>query len=249
MIEKIFSNIIKNDAPEPWGTFFQDNATPQIEGLEELHNNIMFYLAIILFAVSWMMVSIIINFKNKKISNKYVNHGTLVELIWTISPALILILIALPSFKLLYLMDEIIDPGLVIFGEGHQWYWSYQYPDFIDTDTNYMSSDKIKVTDLLNPGTDAEASNHNNENYYDTDRLADTLQNCLNYHNVKRSARVRDADVYFSHSSEGMSRIARYVKKNHPGIFHDTRPATTFITDSLISNIKGLRENVPAEFK
>ena len=45
-------NIIKNDSPEPWGTFFQDNATPQMEELEELHNNIMFYLAIILFAVS-----------------------------------------------------------------------------------------------------------------------------------------------------------------------------------------------------
>jgi cytochrome c oxidase subunit 2 len=44
--------ITNNDTPEPWGVFFQDNATPQMEGLEELHNNIMFYLAIILFAVS-----------------------------------------------------------------------------------------------------------------------------------------------------------------------------------------------------
>ena len=66
MINMFFINSIKNDAPEPWGTFFQDNATPQMEGLEELHNNIMFYLAIILFAVSWMMISIIINFKIKK---------------------------------------------------------------------------------------------------------------------------------------------------------------------------------------
>jgi cytochrome c oxidase subunit 2 len=44
--------IVQNDTPEPWGLFFQDNATPQMEGLEELHNNIMFYLAIVLFAVS-----------------------------------------------------------------------------------------------------------------------------------------------------------------------------------------------------
>jgi hypothetical protein len=49
----ILPNIqIKLDSPEPWGLFFQDNATPQMEGLEELHNSIMFYLAIILFAVS-----------------------------------------------------------------------------------------------------------------------------------------------------------------------------------------------------
>jgi heme/copper-type cytochrome/quinol oxidase subunit 2 len=68
------------------------------------------------------MISIVINFKESKnkISNKYVNHGTLVELIWTITPALILILIAFPSFKLLYLLDEVIDPSLVIYGEGHQ---------------------------------------------------------------------------------------------------------------------------------
>jgi cytochrome c oxidase subunit 2 len=145
LLENVILNTIKNDAPEPWGTFFQDNATPQMEGLEELHNNIMFYLAIVLFAVSWMMVSIIINFKNKKISNKYVNHGTLVELIWTISPALILILIAFPSFKLLYLMDEVIDPALVIYGEGHQWYWSYQYPDFINTEQEIVEYDSYII--------------------------------------------------------------------------------------------------------
>lgn len=138
---------IEFDAPEPWGLFFQDNATPQMEGLEELHNNIMFYLCIILFAVTWIMISIVLNYqKNKtKISNKYVNHGTLVELIWTITPALILILIAFPSFKLLYLMDEVIDPSLVIYGEGHQWYWSYQYPDFVNEEEEFIEFDSYIV--------------------------------------------------------------------------------------------------------
>lgn len=137
----------ESDTPEPWGLFFQDNATPQMEGLEELHNNIMFYLAVILFAVSWIMVSTVLNYRKNKarISNKYVNHGTLVELIWTISPALILILIAFPSFKLLYLMDEVIDPSLVIYGEGHQWYWSYQYPDFTNTEEDYVEYDSYIV--------------------------------------------------------------------------------------------------------
>ena len=53
---------VQNDSPEPWGLFFQDSATPQMEGLEELHDNIMFYLVIILFAVGWMMISIIRNY-------------------------------------------------------------------------------------------------------------------------------------------------------------------------------------------
>ena len=134
-----------NDTPVPWGLFFQDTATPQMEGLEELHNNIFFYLAIIMFSVSWIFVSIIINFAGSYVSNKYINHGTLVELIWTITPALILILIAFPSFKLLYLMDEVIDPALVIYGEGHQWYWSYEYPDFINTEGDTIGFDSYII--------------------------------------------------------------------------------------------------------
>jgi len=138
-----------NDAPIPWGTYFQDSATPQMEGLVELHDNIMFYLVIILFSVTWIMKSIIGNFLKSKssISHKYLNHGTLIEVIWTITPALILILIAFPSFKLLYLMDEVTDPSMAILGEGHQWYWSYQYPDFLNADDEFVEFDSYIVPD------------------------------------------------------------------------------------------------------
>jgi cytochrome c oxidase subunit 2 len=63
--------------------YFQDSATPQMEGIEELHNNIMFYLAIILFTVTWMMVTTIRGYARKRavIAHKYMNHGTLIELI------------------------------------------------------------------------------------------------------------------------------------------------------------------------
>lgn len=107
----------------------------------------MFYLVIILFGVGWILLSIIRNYVNSKnaISNKYLNHGTLIELIWTITPALILILIAFPSFKLLYLMDEVTDPNLSIVVEGHQWYWSYQYPDFLDQDDEFIEFDSYLV--------------------------------------------------------------------------------------------------------
>ncbi len=152
----VYNNIIKLDAPTPWGLFFQDSATPQMEGIEELHNNIMFYLAIILFTVVWMIITIIRSFVSTKwlISNKYMNHGTLIELIWTITPAIILILIAFPSFKLLYLMDEVMDPSLVINGEGHQWYWSYQYSDFTNVNEEFIEFDSYIVPDAdLNEGT------------------------------------------------------------------------------------------------
>jgi len=73
---------IKLDAPTPWGLFFQDSATPQMEGLEELHNNIMFYLAIVLFTVTWIIVIIVKNFVYTKspISHKYMNHGKYVPI-------------------------------------------------------------------------------------------------------------------------------------------------------------------------
>lgn len=120
------------DAPRPWGIYFQDSASPQMEALVELHDNIMFYLIIILFAVTWMLAIIVRNYIFSKfpISNKYLRHGTLIELIWTLSPGVILVLIAFPSFKLLYLMDETTDPLLTVCADGHQWYWSYEYPEF-----------------------------------------------------------------------------------------------------------------------
>ena len=68
------------DVPTPWGIYFQDSATPQMEGLVELHDNIMYYLVIILFAVSWVLLSIIRNYVETKspISHKYLNHGKVV---------------------------------------------------------------------------------------------------------------------------------------------------------------------------
>jgi heme/copper-type cytochrome/quinol oxidase subunit 2 len=144
------------DAPHAWGVYFQDSATPQMEGLIELHDNIMYYLVIILFSVGWILFSIIRNFVSTKspISYKYLNHGTLIELIWTITPAIILILIAFPSFKLLYLMDEVSDPSMSVLAEGHQWYWSYQYPDFLNSDNEFIEFDSYIVPESdLEEGT------------------------------------------------------------------------------------------------
>ena len=144
------------DAPASWGLYFQDSGTPQMEALVELHDNIMFYLVLILFSVGWILFSIMYNYIDKKspISHKYLNHGTLIEIIWTITPAIILILIAFPSFKLLYLMDEVNDPSMSIIAEGHQWYWSYQYPDFIDSSEEFIEFDSYIVpeSDLENGG-------------------------------------------------------------------------------------------------
>lgn len=96
------------DRPEPWQIGFQDGASPMFNGITELHDAIFFYLILISVGVAWVIGSIVVNFSRTKsgIVYKYANHGTLIELVWTITPALILIRIRFPSFKLLYLMDN-----------------------------------------------------------------------------------------------------------------------------------------------
>jgi cytochrome c oxidase subunit 2 len=114
----LFSNFLTvfNDAPKPWQLGFQDSASPGFTGIIELHNNVFFFLIIICVGVFWALGSIMFEYshKNSPIVHKYLNHGTLLELIWTITPALILIAIAFPSFKLLYLLDEVIAPTITI---------------------------------------------------------------------------------------------------------------------------------------
>lgn len=144
---------VYTDSPEPWQLGFQDSASPTHEGITELHDSIFFYLVIICFGVLWLLSSTVVNFHSSKsqIVYKYANHGTLIELIWTITPALVLIAIAFPSFKLLYLMDEVISPSMTIKVVGHQWYWSYEYSDFITEDGESIEFDSYMV-----PETDLE---------------------------------------------------------------------------------------------
>ena len=153
LINLSFFNTIFNDAPLPWQYGFQDSAAPGFTGLVTLHNTIGFYLIVIFLAVAWVLFSIMYYYSENKnpIAHKYLTHGTVLELVWTITPALILIAIAFPSFRLLYLMDEVISPTLTIKVVGHQWYWSYEYSDFI-TD----AGDSIDFDSYMIPESDLE---------------------------------------------------------------------------------------------
>jgi cytochrome c oxidase subunit 2 len=110
-LSNFYTISIFNDAPQPWQLGFQDSAAPTFTGLVSLHNTIGFYLIIISLAVFWVFFAIITTYGSEThpIAHKYLTHGTVLELIWTISPALILMFVAFPSFRLLYLMDK---PGL-----------------------------------------------------------------------------------------------------------------------------------------
>ena len=137
------------DAPEPWRIGLQDPASPVAEGLTELHDTIMFYVLVIGVGVAWVMFSQVYAFSQARspISHRYYNHGTVVELIWTVSPAVVLIAIAFPSFRLLYLMDDVISPALTVKCVGSQWYWSYELSDFTDVDGEPLTYDSYMVPD------------------------------------------------------------------------------------------------------
>lgn len=143
------------DAAEPWQFGTQDPATPMMEGMLFFHNYLLFFLIAIAGAVFWLLYIIIVNFnENVNFTAQKFTHSSLLEIIWTILPALILVLIAVPSFALLYSLDELIDPTMTLKIIGHQWYWSYEYSDFATADGyKSMNFDSyMDATDTLNLG-------------------------------------------------------------------------------------------------
>ena len=127
----LFTNFSSLDASSPWQFGFQDPATPVMDGIITFHHDLMFFLIVICVFVMWLIFRIIVLFNSKAnpVPIKFV-HGTFIEVVWTIIPALVLIIIAIPSFSLLYSMDECCDPSITLKAVGHQWYWHYEYSDY-----------------------------------------------------------------------------------------------------------------------
>nr|YP_010693572.1 cytochrome c oxidase subunit II [Scolytoplatypus sinensis]WCB99763.1 cytochrome c oxidase subunit 2 [Scolytoplatypus sinensis] len=110
-----------------WKTLLlQDSASPLMEQLMYFHDHTLLILTIITILISQILIYIIMN----KFSYRLLLEGQLIELIWTILPAIILIFIALPSLRLLYILDESQNSTLTIKTIGHQWFWSYEYSDY-----------------------------------------------------------------------------------------------------------------------
>nr|ADB12961.1 cytochrome oxidase subunit II [Otiorhynchus ovatus] len=124
----------------------QDSASPLMEQLMFFHDHTMLILIIITVLVSQMLVGMIFN----KFIHRYLLEGQLIELIWTILPATTLILIAPPSLRILYIMDEVNNPIISIKSIGHQWYWSYEYPDYknLSFDSYMIPTNELKLSNF-----------------------------------------------------------------------------------------------------
>nr|WAX39326.1 cytochrome c oxidase subunit II [Homalosilpha sp. 1 ZQW-2020] len=131
----------------------QDSASPIMEQLIYFHDHALMIIIMILMVVSYMMIAMIFN----KYINRFLLEGQMIELAWTIAPAVILVFIAVPSLRLLYLMDEINTPTVTLKTIGHQWYWSYEYSDFakVEFDSymipqNEMENNMFRLLDVDN---------------------------------------------------------------------------------------------------
>nr|AAN06723.1 cytochrome c oxidase subunit 2 [Percus strictus lacertosus]AAN06724.1 cytochrome c oxidase subunit 2 [Percus strictus strictus]AAN06725.1 cytochrome c oxidase subunit 2 [Percus strictus strictus]AAN06726.1 cytochrome c oxidase subunit 2 [Percus strictus strictus]AAN06731.1 cytochrome c oxidase subunit 2 [Percus strictus oberleitneri] len=137
-----------------WSNFnLQDSTSPLMEQLTFFHDHTMMILVMITMLVGYLMLTLFFN----NYTNRYLLEGQIIEVVWTILPAITLVFIALPSLRLLYLLDEISNPSMTLKSLGHQWYWSYEYSDFknIEFDSymipiNEMKNNNFRLLDVDN---------------------------------------------------------------------------------------------------
>ena len=136
--------------PTPWEMSMQPAHSPVQTNIEWL-NGLLFYLitAIVVFVAGMLLFTIWKFGRGRHPKSNRVSHNTLLEVAWTIVPALILVVIAIPSFRLLYYEDRVRDADMTIKVIGHQWYWEYNYPDQGNLDFTSYPVDK----DNPPPGT------------------------------------------------------------------------------------------------
>nr|YP_010400322.1 cytochrome c oxidase subunit II [Indothais sacellum]UQS76021.1 cytochrome c oxidase subunit 2 [Indothais sacellum] len=130
-----------------WGQLgFQDAAAPLMEELIFFHDHAMMILVMIISLVGYAALSLMLN----NYTCRSLVEGQEIETIWTIIPAVILVFLALPSLRLLYLLDEVGNCSLSVKTIGHQWYWSYEYSDFpsIEFDSYMIPTNELEPGDF-----------------------------------------------------------------------------------------------------
>ena len=137
--------------PQPWETGFQPAASPVMERIEGFHTELLYIITAITVFVLALLIYVIVRFNQRAnpVPSR-TTHNTFVEVVWTVVPIMILIIIVIPSFKLLYFEGKIQKPDMIIKAIGHQWYWSYEYPSNgnFTFDANLVQDKDLKAGQL-----------------------------------------------------------------------------------------------------
>jgi cytochrome c oxidase subunit II len=135
--------------PSPWEIGLQDSATPIMTDITWFHDVLLWITAGISGLVLLLLLIIIVRFNARaNPAPTRTTHNTVLEVLWTIIPVIILACIAVPSFRLLFVQLEVPKPDLTVKATGHQWYWTYDYPD----NGNFQITSTMVDEDQLKPG-------------------------------------------------------------------------------------------------
>lgn len=126
----LFSQPAQADVPHPWQIGFQSAASPIMEGIVQMHNLLLIIITSIGVLVTALLLFALYRFRaSRNPVPSQISHHTLLEVIWTLLPVLILVVIGIPSLKLMFFASKIENADLTVKAIGHQWYWSYEYPE------------------------------------------------------------------------------------------------------------------------
>jgi cytochrome c oxidase subunit 2 len=131
---------------QDWQLGMQNAATPSADRLHSFHHFLLIIITGIVAFVTVLLLYVMVRFRAKANPNpSMTTHNVPLEIIWTVVPVLILIAIAIPSFKLLYYIDRTENPEMTLKVTGYQWYWGFEYPDHGDVS---VTSNMIKDADI-----------------------------------------------------------------------------------------------------
>ncbi len=138
-------------APRPWEMGMQPGFSPVKQDIIALHNLVLIIITLITLLVGALLIWVMVRFNAKRnpVPTR-TSHNTILEVAWTLLPVLILVVIAIPSFRLVFYEDRTADADLTVKVTGHQWYWEYTYPDKgnLDFNSNFTPDDQLKPGQL-----------------------------------------------------------------------------------------------------
>jgi len=138
-------------APRPWEMGMQRSFSPIKDRIIDLHDLVLAIITVITLFVAALLMWVVYRYNaQRNPTPSRTSHNTVLEISWTVIPVLILVIIAIPSFRLIYYQDRTPDPDMTIKVTGHQWYWEYTYPDQgnLDIESRYVGDDDLKPGQL-----------------------------------------------------------------------------------------------------
>jgi cytochrome c oxidase subunit II len=138
-------------APRPWEMGMQRSFGPIKDRVIELHDLVLVIITLITLFVGALLVWVMIRYNSRRNPvPSQISHNTTIEILWTVIPVLILVVMAIPSFRLIYYQDRTPDPDMTVKVTAHQWYWEYTYPDQgnVGVESRYVHDEDLKPGQL-----------------------------------------------------------------------------------------------------